>query len=88
MTKARKLGITKFPYIELEDTRLVYIEMENGLYSECKFNSLGQVIYYKNYRGEGYVEEFDLNGNSLFYMDLQEWNLIQKRNEIIEKILD
>ena len=88
MTRAQKLGIVEFPYIELEDTRLVYIELENGLYSEYKHNSLGQVIYYKNYEGDGYIEEFDSWGNSIFYMNLKKWNLIQKRNEIIEKILN
>ena len=89
MTKAQLLGIKKFPYIEKnKNGQTLYFEIENGLYCEYRYNENKQIIYYKNFGGLGYVEEFDLNGNSIFYMDLIDWNKIQKRNEIIEKILD
>jgi hypothetical protein len=89
MTKAQKLGITKFPYVEKNAKRkITYMELESGLYLEYKYNKNDQIIFYKNFSGAGFVEEFDSNGNSIFYMNLKDWNKILKRNEIILKILD
>jgi len=89
MTKAEKLGITKFPYIELDELgRIIYKEIECGEYCEYRYNQFNQLIYYKNFGGEGFVEEFDSNGNSIFYMELKTWNKIKNREKIIEKILN
>ena len=50
-TKARELGITKFPYREYNNRgNLLYIENENGYWEKRKYNGDNKMIQYEEGR--------------------------------------
>jgi len=52
-TKARELGITKFPYRECNDKGIViYYEDEEGYWFKKQYDDNDNQIYFESYTGE------------------------------------
>ena len=52
-TKARELGITKFPYREYDNRgNLLYIEDKNGYWFKKQYDDNDNQIYFESYTGE------------------------------------
>jgi hypothetical protein len=87
MTKAQKLGITKFPYIERDlFDRETYWEHVDGYWHKVEYDSKGNLICWKNSENLGYVRKFDDNNKLIYSIDIQTWKQIQHRNSVIDKL--
>jgi len=68
MTKAQQLGITKFPYQELDSNgKQIYYENSNGVWVKNEYDSNGKVIYWEDSYGVWVKNEYDSNGNIIYY---------------------
>jgi len=68
MTKAKALGITKFPYYEYDSNGMLsYYESENGYWSKKEYDSNNCLTYYDDYTGYWAKWEYDSNGNETHY---------------------
>ena len=84
MTKAQKLGITKFPYIE-EDLikRTHYNEDSDGLWIYYEYNSDDNLTYFEDCLGQGYYRIYNEDGTYV-EMDLK----VGKREKILNILLN
>ena len=69
-TKARELGITKFPYRETDkNDNQTYWENSNGDWYKWRYNEKGKITYYESCIGQWWSTKFNNNG----YETYKEW---------------
>ena len=88
MTKAQKLGITHFPYIEKDEKyREIYWENNFGLWIKTEYDSKGNKIYHEDSNGYGYLNTFDENNKLISSIDIKTWRQIEHRNSVLDKLI-
>lgn len=90
MTKAQKLGIKKFPYIEYNSfNNIIYFEGKHGDWYKYDYNSFGDEIYHENSYGYGWFLVYDINNEVIeqIFDNFKEPYIRYKRNIILDNIL-
>ena len=68
MTRAQQLGITEFPYEELDSNgNMIYSETSSGFWVKCEYNSLNKVIFEEYSIKTWYKLDYDKFGNQIYY---------------------
>ena len=66
--KARAMGITKFPYTELNyDGKDTYYEDSRGQWYICEYDSNNNRTYYEDSLGHWEKAKFDSNSNRTYF---------------------
>ena len=91
MTKAKELGITKFPYEEKDEKgRVIYREYGDGRWSKTQFDDADNIIEYENSDLNEFCcsRRFDEKRNKIWEIKGEEWKIWHNRKVTIDKLLN
>ena len=91
MTKAKELGITKFPYEEKDEKgRIIYLEYGDGRWSKTQFDDADNIIEYENSDLNEFCcsRRFDEKRNKIWEIKGEEWKIWHNRKVTIDKLLN
>ena len=91
MTKAKELGITKFPYEEKDEKgRIIYREYGDGRWSKTQFDDADNIIEYENSDLNEFCcsRRFDEKRNKIWEIKGEEWKIWHNRKVTIDKLLN